>query len=107
MDQPQHLEDTNSKMNEPQNIQQSKENENEKDMESPHGMLSRSESHRSVGTMLSYIDPFSAAKSAIETPISKLSGSNSNNAKHSTFWGRKNVSLVWLSRKTLQYFIQN
>ncbi|KAK1439504.1 hypothetical protein QVD17_05323 [Tagetes erecta] len=88
LEQPQHREDTNSQMNEPQNVQQSKENE--KEMESPHGMLSRSESHRSVGTMLSYIDPFSAAKSAIETPVSKVSGSNSNNAKHSAFWGRKN-----------------
>ncbi|KAI3695719.1 hypothetical protein L1987_78719 [Smallanthus sonchifolius] len=91
LDQPQHLEDSSAQMNERQSIQQSKENE--KEMESPHGMLSRSESHRSVGTMISSIDSFSAAKSSIETPISKFAGSNSNsnsNAKHSTFWGRKN-----------------
>ncbi|KAI3814254.1 hypothetical protein L1987_19004 [Smallanthus sonchifolius] len=89
LDQPQHLEDSSAQMNEPQNIQQSKENE--KEMESPHDMLSRSESHRSVGTMISSIDPFFTAKSSIETPISKFAGSNSNsNAKHSTFWGRKN-----------------
>ncbi|KAM0016087.1 putative Rho GTPase activation protein [Helianthus debilis subsp. tardiflorus] len=91
LDRSQLLEDSNGQMNEPQNIQHNKENENGKEMESPHGMLSRSESHRSVGTMISSIDPYSAAKSSIETPISKFPGSNSNsNAKHSTFWGRKN-----------------
>ncbi|KAI7743774.1 hypothetical protein M8C21_014287, partial [Ambrosia artemisiifolia] len=90
LDQSQLLEDSNAQMSEPQNIQH-KENENGKEMESPHGMLSRSESHRSVGTMISSIDPYSAAKSSMETPISKFTGSNSNsNAKHSTFWGRKN-----------------
>ncbi|KAK9053477.1 hypothetical protein SSX86_030111 [Deinandra increscens subsp. villosa] len=89
LNQPEHLEDSSAQMNEPQNIQQSKEIG--KEMESPHGMLSRSESHRSVGTMISSVDPFSAAKSSIETPISKFTGSNNNsNAKHSTFWGRKN-----------------
>ncbi|KAL8200036.1 hypothetical protein R6Q57_011375 [Mikania cordata] len=89
MNQPQHLEDSIAQTNKPQNIQQSKENE--KQMESPCGMLSRSESHRSVGTMISSIDPFSATKSSIDTPISKFAGSNNNsNAKHTSFWGRKN-----------------
>ncbi|XP_023729339.1 rho GTPase-activating protein 7 isoform X1 [Lactuca sativa] len=72
-------------------------NKKHNEMETP-GMLSRSESHRSVGTMLSAIDqgvsqPFVGPKSCNETPISKFSGSNSNsnsNAKRSTFWGRNN-----------------
>ncbi|XP_071704656.1 rho GTPase-activating protein 7 isoform X2 [Rutidosis leptorrhynchoides] len=56
-----------------------------------HGILSRSESHRSVGTMISSMDQggLSAAKSSTETPASKYAGSNSN-TKRSTFWGRKN-----------------
>nr|GEY86084.1 pleckstrin homology domain-containing protein [Tanacetum cinerariifolium] len=58
------------------------------------GMLTRSESHRSVGTMLSSVDQgisqlFTGPRSCTQTPISKFSGSNSN-AKRSTFWGRKN-----------------
>ncbi|XP_024962501.1 rho GTPase-activating protein 7-like isoform X1 [Cynara cardunculus var. scolymus] len=86
----QHLEDSNVQISE-QHISQNKENENE--MDTP-GMLSRSESHRSVGTMLSSIDqglshPFSVPKSCTETPISKFTGSNSN-VKRSTFWGRNN-----------------
>lgn len=81
-------------------------NKKHNEMETP-GMLSRSESHRSVGTMLSAIDqgvsqPFVGPKSCNETPISKFSGSNSNsnsNAKRSTFWGRNNnVSLVWFTK---------
>ncbi|XP_024962503.1 rho GTPase-activating protein 7-like isoform X3 [Cynara cardunculus var. scolymus] len=85
-----HLEDSNVQISE-QHISQNKENENE--MDTP-GMLSRSESHRSVGTMLSSIDqglshPFSVPKSCTETPISKFTGSNSN-VKRSTFWGRNN-----------------
>lgn len=94
MDQSQLVEDSNTQMIEPQSVEKNKENG--KETESPHGLLSRSESHRSVGTMISSIDPFSAAKSSAETPISKFAGSNSNtNAKHSSFWGRKNVSLVF------------
>ncbi|XP_076939878.1 rho GTPase-activating protein 7-like isoform X2 [Bidens hawaiensis] len=84
------VEDSNTQMIEPQSVEKNKENG--KETEGPHGLLSRSESHRSVGTMISSIDPFSAAKSSAETPISKFAGSNSNsnNAKHSSFWGRKN-----------------
>ncbi|XP_076954623.1 rho GTPase-activating protein 7-like [Bidens hawaiensis] len=89
LDQSQLVEDSNTQMIEPQSVEKNKENR--KETESPHGLLSRSESHRSVGTMISSIDPYSAAKSAAETPISKFAGSNSNsNAKHSSFWGRKN-----------------
>lgn len=85
----QRLEDSNTHINE-QHIHRNKENENGMDTS---GMLSRSTSHRSVGTMLSSIDQggisLSAAKSTAETPISKFSGSNGN-TKRSTFWGRKN-----------------
>nr|XP_043605950.1 rho GTPase-activating protein 7 [Erigeron canadensis] len=83
----QRLEDSNAQIHE-QHIHRNKEYENE--MGTP-GILSRSESHRSVGTLLSSIDQggLSAAKSSTETPISKFTGSNSN-TKRSTFWGRKN-----------------
>lgn len=98
------MEDSNAQIIE-QHIQRNKENENE--MASP-GMLSRSESRRSVGRMLSSMDQggLSAAKSSTETPLSKFAGSNNNNnnnnsVKRSPFWGRKNVGLVWFSRNSL------
>lgn len=93
----QRFEDSNSQFNEG-HIHRNKESENE--MGTP-GILSRSESHRSAGTMLSSMDQggLSAAKSSTETPISKYTGSNSN-TKRSTFWGRKNVSLVCFLRNT-------
>ncbi|KAJ9537155.1 hypothetical protein OSB04_029888 [Centaurea solstitialis] len=86
----QHPKDSNVQINE-QHILQNKESENE--MGTP-SVLSRSGSHRSVGTMLSSIDQglshaFSATKSCAETPNSKFTGSNSN-VKRSTFWGRNN-----------------
>ncbi|KAL4590618.1 hypothetical protein LXL04_003555 [Taraxacum kok-saghyz] len=79
------------------NSQINKQNKENNEMET-HGMLSRSESHRSVGTMLSGIDQQGLSvgpKSCTETPTSKLAGSNSNsnsnsNVKRSTFWGRNN-----------------
>ncbi|KAI3523870.1 hypothetical protein L1887_02336 [Cichorium endivia] len=82
----QRVEGSNDKIN-GKHIQKNNE------METP-GMLSRSESHRSVGTMLSSIDQglsqsFVGPKSCTETPISKFTGSNSN-VKRSTFWGRNN-----------------
>lgn len=83
-------EDSNGQVNE-QQVRRSRESRNE--MGSP-GILAGTESHQSMGEILSSMDqglhrPVAGPESSAENPISKLA-SSSFNVKRSTFWGRNN-----------------
>lgn len=91
------VKDSNAQLNEQDLLKKSNENSfTENDSPSIHPT---SESHQSMGDILSAIDsglslPVAGPELCAEKPINKLNGSNSN-IKRSTFWGRNNVSYCY------------
>lgn len=79
---------------------QKKGNENPIDEMEPPSVSPAGESYRSMGEILSSMDPghplpLSGLESGAGKAVSKVTGTN-HNSKRSTFWGRSNVSVIAL-----------
>lgn len=86
-------------MEEQGNLKKGNENLIGSEME-PASVSPAGESHRSMGDILSSMDPghplpVSGTESGVGKALSKVTGYNSN-TKRSTFWGRSNVSCLLL-----------